>query len=414
LKRLASPKDDIFWKRAFEVLCVILLILTAGQFYLGLSIPFSGMDYRDYYGAVQSLNHGEDPYFLLNINQYSHDWIQFNYPPHILLFFWCLQVFFVFQNIWIYYAFLSVFLVASGYLILKVDKKPEYLFFITLLLTGFSGTFWNFYDGNKDILFLFLFACIFYLILKEKFWQSSIVMGLTGSISLITIPFIALYLVVKRPLVDRAKYILLSIGVIAVIFLITWLLTPSLLGSYIENVLGIKSPMYEKFDYTTPAPFLMFGALLKQTNGISIPLILVYLIYICLIIGASWFVIKKNQENTLVVYSFVMLAIFMLLPRIKPYDFIILVLPLYFLFRDYNYKVKILVFTVISLVPLFFLYYPFIIRFYTEIFNTRLEFLSLLLFMIWNYAQTVCLFLIFGITVTLLHYRPVPAPVSHS
>jgi hypothetical protein len=360
------------------------------------------MDYRVYKGAVQSLNHGEDPYSILIINQYSGEWLPFLYPPHTLLFFWCLQVFFIFQSIWMYYAFLVVLMLASGYLIVTLDKKPHYLFFITLLLTGFISTFYNFYDGNKDIIFLFLFACIFYLLVQEKFWQSAIVMGLMGSFSLITLPFIALYLVVRRSVMDRLTYILLSIGVVALIFLITWLVNPSLLVSYSENLRGSTNPLYDKFGRLTPTPFLMFGVLLNQTNGISIPLILVSIIYVCLIIAASWYVIKKNQENPLIVYSFILLAIFMILPRIKSYSFIVLAIPLYFLFKDCSYKIKIFVLGVISLLPLFFWYYP-------EMYRT-----GTLIFLISDYVYTVSLILIFVSAFVLEYYKPVSSPATHS
>jgi hypothetical protein len=403
LKKPASATAEVFWKYVYVLLCVILLCLTAGQLFLGLSNSYSGMDYRVYKGAVQSLNHGEDPYFLLNINQYSGEWLPFLYPPHTLLFFWCLQIFFIFQNIWMYYVFLIALLGASGYLIVILDQKPQYLFLITLLMTGFISTFYNFYDGNKDILFLFLFGWIFYLLVHEKFWQSSIVMGLMGSFSLITLPFIALYLVVRRSVMDRLTYIFLSIGVVAAIFFITWCVNPSLLISYSETLLGSKSPLYDKFGWATPTPFLMFGVLLNQTNGgITIPIILVSLVYICLIVGASWYVIKKNQEKPLIVYSFIMLAIFMILPRIKSYSFIVLAIPLYFLFKDCSDKIKIFVLVVISLLPLFFWYYP-------EMYRT-----GTLIFLISDYVYTVSLILIFVSAFVLEYYKPVSSPATHS
>jgi len=392
----------VFWKRAYVLFCAILLCLTAGQLLLGLSIPESGMDYRVFKGAVQSLNQGENPYSLSNITYYVGGTLPFNYPPHTLLFFWCLQFFFIFQSIWVYYAFLVAFMVASGYLILTLDQKPQYLFFITLLLTGFISTFWNFFTGNKDTLFLFLFAGIFYLLIKEKFWQSSIVMGLMGSFSLITIPFIALYLVVRRSVMDRLSYILLSIGVIAAIFLITWWINPSLFVSYIENIRGSTSPLLDESGRTTPTPFLMFGVLLNPINGgITIPMIFVSVFYVSLIIGASWFVLRKNQKNPLLIYSFVTLSIFMILPRTKPYDFIILVLPLYFLFKNYGYKIKILALAVISLLPLSVWYYFLI---------DRTQPISYLAYLVYQYSQTFSLFLVFIIAFVLIYHKPVCLP----
>jgi hypothetical protein len=353
------------------------------------------MDYRVYKAGVQCLIHGYDPYPIANITQYSGDEVVYGYPPHTLLFYWFLQIFFILQIIWIYYVFLLAFLVASGYLLVTADKKPEYLFCSTLLATGFISMYWNFYNGNKDILYLFLFACIFYLLIKEKFWQSSIVMGLMGSYTLFTLPFTALYLVVRRPIIDRIKYIFLSIGVVAGIFLITWLVNPGLFMSYIEMLRGSKSPFIESPGYLTPTPYLMFDFLLNKTYaGVTIPLVLVSLGYVCLIIGACWYVIRKNQEKPLIVYSFVMLSIFMVVPRIKPYDFIILVVPLYFLFKDCSDKIKIVALTVISLLPFCTWYQINHVGIFTN-----------LTLLIYSYGQTISLFLIFAIAFALEYFR---------
>ncbi|HIH00062.1 MAG TPA: DUF2029 domain-containing protein [Thermoplasmata archaeon] len=366
------------------------------------------MDYRVYKAGVQCLIHGYDPYPIANITQYSGDEVVYGYPPHTLLFYWFLQIFFILQIIWIYYVFLLAFLVASGYLLVTADKKPEYLFCSTLLATGFISMYWNFYNGNKDILYLFLFACIFYLLIKEKFWQSSIVLGLLGSFTLVPLPFVALSLAIKRPILKRIQYILVSIGVVAALFLIVWLINPALFASYIKTFQGSSSVLYEKSDILTPTPFLMLGVLLNQTNGISIPLILVSIVYICLIVGASWYAIRKNQENALKVYSLAMLAIFMILPRIKPYYFIFLAIPLYILFKDCSYKLKILVFVVISLLPLFAWYLSNFYRYYSRYYTGSV------IYLISDYAQTFSLFLIFAITIALEYNTSKYSPSSDS
>jgi len=401
LKKPASLSSDIFWKRSYLLLCGILLCLTAVQLFLCVTDPYAGMDYRVYKAGTQLFNQGKDPYPLQNIHQITRDVILYTYPPHTLLFYWVLQFFFVFQSMWIYYIFLIALLIASGYIIVKMDNKPNYLFLIMLLVTGFISTYWNFYTGNKDIMFLFLFAGIFYLMVREKFWQSSIVMGLMGSFTLVTLPFVALYLSVKRPIADRMKFIFLSVGVIAAIFLISWLLNPALFESYLETLQGSTSPLFDKPGIWTPTPFLMFGILLHQPSGsMTIPLIIVSLVYACIVIGASYYMIKKNQKNPLRVYSLTMFAIFMVMPRLKPYYFIILALPLYFIFKDCSYKIRILVLTEISLVPL-------CIWYYSEAYVATPSPTT-----IFAYIQTICLFLIFAITVALEYYRPVSSPSS--
>jgi hypothetical protein len=280
-----------------------------------------------------------------------------------------------------------------------MDQKPQYLFYITLLLTGFIGSYWNFFSGNKDILFLFLFSVILFLMVRQKYWQSSIVMGLMGSISLITIPFTAVYLVIKRPILDRVMLIFLSIGVVAALFLITWWITPSLLVSYMGNIEAKSSPLNDPSGLLTPTPFLLFGFFLNQTNTvITVPLFLFSLVYVSLIISASWVITKKHQDKPLIVYSFVILAIFMMLPRIKSYDFIILIPSLYFLFKDYGNKIKILVLVVVSLLPLGVWYYFFI--YLTQP-------MSYLNYLIYSYSQTFSLFLIFIIAFTLGYFKPI-------
>jgi len=373
----------------------VLLALTVFQLFLLFFVfPLKGWDYNVFVGAIQSLDHGQNPYILANINQfaggYTRESLGFVYPPHTLYFFWLLDFFFVFHNIGIYYVLLLILLIISGYLLVTMGmgRKPHYLFLITLILTGFMGTYWNFYTGNKDILFLFLFTLIFGLLLKEKYWHSSIVMGLAAAVSLTTAPFVALYLIIRRSVFERLGYIFLSAAVVTVLFLVSYCINPTYLVSYFDILQGSSSPFYESGGLNTPTAYLLFEDLLKELHlGGVIPVAIVSCVYIGLILYATWNYSVKNRENTLQIYSLVMLAIFMVLPRIKPYDFIILIVPLYFLFKDCSYRMKFLMFFVISL-PLFVWYfpasiqptdYPFLIAVYTQTYSLILIFLVIIL-----------------------------------
>jgi hypothetical protein len=354
-----------------------------------LQDPTADWDYRVYAGAVQALNHMQNPYVLENIAQYVGGNLPFTYPPHTLYFFWILNLFFVFENIYVYSALLCGLLIVSGYLITTMDQKPRYLFLITLLLTCFMGAVWNFGTGNKDILFLFLFTLIFVLLFKEKYWQSSIVMGLTGAISLITGPFVALYLFVRSPLRNRLFYIFLSGGVVALLFVVSYFVNPTFFGSYIDTLKGGMSPLYDSGGYNTPTPYLMFGDLLKEINVTGLlPLAIVSCIYIGVVLYVAWNYSVQHREDMIKVYSVVTIAVFMLLPRIKPYDFIILAIPLYFLFRDCSYRTKCLMLAVISL-PIFgwymnFFVYPYdiplLLGVYTQTYSLLIIFMVIVLY----------------------------------
>lgn len=385
------------WNIVYVILCLALLALTAFYLFIILQASSTGWDYRVYAGAVQALDHMQNPYILENINQYNGgENLSFVYPPPTLYFFWLLDFFFVFHYIAIYYVLLVILLIISGYLIVTLDQKPHYLFFTTLLLTGFISTFWNFLTGNKDVLFLFLFAVIFTLLVKEKYWQSSIVMGLTAAVSLFTTPFAALYLVVRRPILDRLAYIVLSIGVVSALFLVSYCINPSFLVFYIGTLQGSTSPFFEPGGWDTPTPYLMFKDLLNSVSpGNILPVVIVSCVYIGLILYATWNYYLKHNGDTLKIYSLVMLSVFMILPRIKPYDFIILVVPLYFLFKDCRYRIKSLVLAVISLLPFFVWYSPAL-----GINGDDLPFL------LGSYAQAYSLIFIFLVVILQDHLTP--------
>jgi hypothetical protein len=393
------------WKIVYIMLCLALLTLAAYQFFIILPTSNLGWDYRIIVGAVQSLDHNQNPYIVKNIEQYAGGvGGPFVYPPYTLYFFWLLDSLFVYHYIVIYYVLLVILLIISGYLIVTLNHKPHYLFLTTLLVTGFMSLYWNFLTGNKDIFFLFLFAVIFILLIKEKYWQSSIVMGLAAAVSLITGPFIALYLVIRRPILDRLAYIVVSIGVVAALFLVSYCINPLFLASYIGTLQGTTSgtisPFNEPGGWNLPTPYWLFMELISSVSpGNGIPIILVSCIYIGIILYATWNYYQRHTGELLKIYSLVMLSVFMILPRIKPYDFIILVIPLYFLFKDCSYQIKSLVLSAISLLPLFVFFVRLYPRFGISLYN--------LPFLLGWYVQAYSLFLVF--LAVILHDHLTPA-----
>lgn len=386
------------WKFVFVILCLILLALTAYQFY-NLCIRFTpwAPDWVGYVGAVQALNHMENPYIPDNLNQYNGIVLPFVYPPHTLYLFWSLQFLFIFQNIWVYYAFLVLLLVVSGYLIVRLDEKPQYLFLLTLLVTAFMSLWWNFTRGNKDIFFLFLFAVIFTLLMAGKYRQSSIIMGLTAGFTLFATPFIALYLVVMRPLMERLTCILLAVGTGAGLFLVGYCINPSFFTTYICLLQGSDSQLIQLDGWNAPTPYGLFNHLLASVSpGAIVPVVLVSCVYIGILLYATWIYYQRHSGDNLKVCSLAMLAVFMLLPRMMPYNFIILVIPLYFLFRDCSYQMKSLVLAVVSLLPLLAWYLP--------VFSISRDTLPILL---GSYVQAYSLFLIFIVVILYDHLTPV-------
>ncbi|MDD1694326.1 MAG: DUF2029 domain-containing protein [Methanoregula sp.] len=384
-KQNAPEKSEKLWKNVYVILCLVLLVVTALQIFLIYFVPTSHWDYRTYVSAIQAFDAGQNPYILSNLVPYQSFGTElvFDYPPHTLYLFWLLDFFSIFHNIYIYSGLLFALLLLGAYLILHLDKKPHYLFLTTLLLTGFMSAFWNFQTGNIPILFLLLFAITFTLLIQEKYWLSSIVMGLSAAVSLLTAPFVVLYLTVRRPVMERVALISTSIGVVASLFVVSYLINPTYMLSYISMMFGSKSPFLESGGWNQPTPYLMFKDALKDLfPGNMIPVVVVSCTYIGLILYATWKYYQKNDGNSKKILSLVMLSVFMLLPRLMPYNFIILVVPLYLLFKDYSYRVKTLMFVIISL-PIFvwilFATNPFVWGYYVQAYSLILIFLLVIL-----------------------------------
>ena len=231
-------------------------------------------------------------------------------------------------------------IISAGLIIKTAQQKPHYLFITTLILTGFIATYWLFLTGNTQFIFLLFISIIMYLLVKEKFTASAVVMGIMGSFSFLPILFTALFIFVKGSLGERLKLMCISCGTFGAIFLATFIVTPQLMRSFIFALTdpSTSAPLYSGGGMDQPTWYLMFNNI---TSGIH-PIIgiIISIVYVCLVILAAYYFVIKNQNDNLKVYAMGFLAIFMLYPRIKPYIFIMIVASLYFLMMNYNYKMK--------------------------------------------------------------------------
>ena len=328
-------------------------------------------------GGVDAFNQNKDPYILANIQDYVGDKLPYVYPPHMLIFF---EIFYFIQNIDIYRLFIVLLLATSVYFIAKSEDKPDYILYIVLLVTGFFSAYWNFLTGNFAIMSLFLIAVMFYLIKKDKFKESAFVNGLMTSITLYPMIFSGAFLTLKR----SYKEILTLIGIAGItfgaIFVVSYIFNPLLAQSFTQSLIGNESQIKDTGGMSNPTPYLMFDYIAPNNILISGA---ISLIYIGLVLGALYLFTKRNTDP-FKIYTFGFLSMFMLLIRIKPYSFIMAVIPVYFLIKDYSYKLKIAVLLSISLFP-FLMYKDFWEKFFP------------LPDLIIYYAQSISLFAIFAI-----------------
>ena len=337
-------------KPLYPLLCLFLIAFTVWQFAYAIPNPDKSWDYQVYASATQSFETGQNPYAEISIP--NEPPLYFDYPPHTLYYLWLLDRIAIYHSTTLYYLMLLGLLLASVYLIVRLDNAPDRLFLYTLTASGFMAAYWNFVNGNSPIIFLFLFAVMFTLIKKGNLWQSAIVAGFSATISMFTAPFIALYFLVRRPIKYRLGYMALSAGIVGALFLTDHLVNPGLFSSYLTMLRGSTSPIYYPGGWNKPA----FVLLLRDITPDTTQWIVLCSLFAVLVLIALWEYNKNNAgSDQLKTLSITVIAIFLFLPYIPPYDYIILVLPIYLLFKDRNAKVKAMVLASITL-PEFFVW----------------------------------------------------------
>ena len=362
--RKSPIESPYYFAWIFTGLCAILLISTL--ILVILAFPGSGWDFLVYISAVIAEVQHLNPYDPAIIGQISHlPNFPFLYPPHTLAFFYIL---FIPRFFYIYYLVWTLFLLLSFYVMTRWEMA-ERLYLFTLLTTGFLSVFWSYLTGNLGILYLFLFSLVFYGIYLKRYYISSIVMGILASINIFPIIFSAVYALVRKNWIERLAIILTSVAVLGIIFLGSFLAAPSLFNEYLNTVQsGTNNPFLEgggkdvpvSYFINTPSPYWLIDQLLKPLGLMDTPVFIALSAIYAIFIGFLWYLFyKKNNAFEMEMIAFSVISIFLILPRLKPYYFTFVLIPIFILTKKYGISYKLATLSLVSLVPLIlYLIYP--------------------------------------------------------
>jgi len=380
-----TGKAGLMWNRRvlYYSLAILIILINFSLIIPAMVDSGSGWDFNVYMGAVIKLEEGKDPY-LFDYNPYSTIPFHYGYPPHTLALFWMISLFCqLFQSVKFYIAIYAILLIVAGLIVSRTDADTDVFLLSFLLISAFSSTYWNFLTGNIALVYLILLAVVFFLLIRERFIYSAVVMGIFSSFALFPVIFNGVYLTVNRSWKERATFILVSVAVLSLILLATYLITPSLVLSYFKLIAGSQSSIHDPGGSDTPTAFLCIADILN-TLHITSPQIfgLVGLLYIGIIIAVAGLFLKNHQDNPVICYSLVFLALFLLMPRIKPYYFAMLIVPLYFLLKYSSLETRTAAIIVFAGYPAVCLLEPAVL---VKIFPG----------IVVQYSQTIALFLIF-------------------
>jgi len=343
------------------ILLMAGLIILVTNFTLYM-FPFAGGDFRVYCAAATAFHAGEDPYHLETILNYGSRISgfvymtkgPFSYPPLTLIPLTDLCSFFQgLPSLRLYYILYFIIL-AMGIPIIRAYPltRPDPFYAVTLYTTGLISVFWSFSTGNISILYAPIVALVFLFLIKRRYLLSSLCTSLLAAFSLFSVVFLSTYSILNTSRQEKARAISVSLGLLVLWLLASFLWNPALFLSYLSQFFSEGSPVLETENLITPTAYLCFRDILTIFHIYSIPLfIVVVAAYVLSISLMVYYFTLRNRSNSLILFSFLFIALFLLLPRLKPNYFVLILIPIYILTRDFTIPVKSIILLILSLVP---------------------------------------------------------------
>ncbi len=387
----SMPNGQSLGKIVYLALGVFIISLTLGMTIHILDNEQSGWDFRVYMGAAAAQADGQDPYNVTNINQYGGGQYHFAYPLFTLPLF--RFIFFLtqfFHSLLVYYILLFLMFPVSGYLLAKSSSDPDYFLIIVLLGSAFASNYWIFQSGNFALVYQVFAALLFFFLIMKRFVPAAVVMGIFAAFSLFPVLFNGVFLGVRDTLRQRVVLILYSLGTSSALLLLSYCMNPAIFLSYIQALTGATSPVNEPAGRETPTLVLIIADIAKMATFQSALIAdVAILVVIGILIGMTVSYVKTNRDNPVICYAFIFIAVFLMMPRIKPYYFAMLVVPLYFLLKDTSIQTKCIAVIIVSLFPLLCLYQSgFFFTIIPPFFSQYSQTVSLLVFMAFAFLNS--------------------------
>lgn len=304
-----------------------------------------GYDFDIYCAAWDIYRDGGNPYDPLVMSDYTGGiTLPFVYPPLLI------PLFGMYCDSGIgYYLLYSVVLIVSLFIVSKLCREFHYVFILTI--SAFLAIAWTFSTGNIGGVFLFFISSlVYYFILKGQYYSAAISAGIMSSIHIFPIVFSSLFLLLDRPLFERVKICAASFGTMSGLLFLSFLFDASYFVKYIGGITGDTSPIHEAGGLYTPTLYHFIHSLQILSGEIIITASLLILVVVMLVVKYNMFMCKKIDYVNM--FSFGFLVLFLLMPRLKPYYFSLLVLPVYFLSKDIGYIGKSLCLMFVSIFPM--------------------------------------------------------------
>lgn len=317
----------------------------------GVKTP--GWDFMVYCDAATAFVQGTNPYIVENLAQST---LSFVYPPTTLPLFagLCFPTAIV-PPIVVHTVLYALFLLGSGALIYSVDPSPDVFLLATFLVVSFGGTYRAFETGNFSIFLTFLLAIVFAGLIREREWIVGLALTTMAAFKLFPIFFAGPLLVSDRSRREKIRTVGVIAGTIATFVVVNILAFPTYVETYYLSITGQlpqHSPVNAGGGRINPSLYFLTDELNNNIGGVPLMQWVLYLGVVALVAGLFYYYVRYCDNDTVRTLSLGIIAVLLILPRLKPYTLVLAALPAYFLVKDTSLRAKTMFLTIAAAIPI--------------------------------------------------------------
>lgn len=346
------PQRSVVLYRLYAVFLGLIGFVGIGIRYIRPGIKTPGWDFVVYCDAAAAFRHGANPYLVENL---ARSTLSFVYPPATLpLFAGLCAPSAVVSPVVVHSVLYGVLLFGSGILVYTVDPAPDGFLLATFLIVGFGGTYRAFETGNLSILLAFVLTIAFAALLEERDTIVGVALAAIAAFKLYPIFFGAPLLVSGQSRSEKARTIGAIVVTVAAFAAVNVVTFSAYIGTYYRSITGQlpqHSPAGASGGRVNPALYHLVKDLNRFIGGTPLMRWLLYLGVVVLVAALFCYYVRHYDIDTVEVFSLGIIAVLLVLPRLKPYTLVIASVPAYFLVRDATLKTKTVALTIVAAIP---------------------------------------------------------------
>lgn len=324
----AGPAHRVF---RFALLLSLALFFVAFSRDIGV---FHAWDVEVYCRAGATIHRGGNPYLASELGG-SLSW---NYLPIYAHVSWFLCNSLALSKV--YPAYYLLILLGS---LLPWFERKSWPYGLILCLAGLYAFGWVLMTGNISLLEFFLISLSAFLLLRNHGRLAMLLLGVAASFKLFPLLFFPLFLALLPDTRSRWRAVPWGILGFASPFLISAITNPELMPWFVRQLLGLVPGQHSAVVEVTGADNPSLTHMILDMLPFHLPPLIGFFTYlgltILLAIG-GWLLWKRLsppyalEGRREVLLALGMCTIIILMPRIKPYDFVLALLCIYLLSRE--------------------------------------------------------------------------------